>query len=249
MGMSAKKLMIAAGSALAVIVIGGLLWWQFFASGMPKGKPIKVGVLYALTGTMAISEKSVVDGINLAIDEINASGGVHGRPVEAVIKDSQSDWDHANKMADKLINEDEVVVIFGCWTSACRKTVKDTIEKNDHLMIYPVQYEGLESSPNIVYLGASPNQQILPGLTWAVNNIGKKLFLVGSDYVFPRTANEIIKDYARNQGATVSGEEYVLLGATNFEDIVSKIKQAKPDVILNTLNGDSNVAFFNALRE
>ncbi len=140
-------------------------------------------------------------------------------------------------------------VVFGCWTSASRKTVKPIFEKHNHLLFYPVQYEGLEQSENIIYTGAAPNQQIVPAVKWSLDNLGKKVFLVGSDYVFPRTANAIIKDLIRALRGHILGEEYVLLGSTDVQDVIQKIVRTAPDVILNTINGDTNIAFFKALRE
>jgi urea transport system substrate-binding protein len=215
----------------------------------PSGSPIKVGVLHSRTGTMAISERAVIDATLLAIDEINEKGGVLGRPVEAVVEDGESDGPTFAAKAEKLITEDKVCTVFGCWTSASRKTVLPIFEKHDHLLFYPVQYEGLEQSPNIIYTGAAPNQQIIPAVKWAATSLKKKKwFLVGSDYVFPRCANAMIRDFAASLDAEVVGEEYLQLGDTVVSEIVRKIVAAGPDLILNTVNGDSNVALFRALR-
>src|SRR5205823_13970236 len=143
---------------------------------------------------MAISESSMVDGELLAIEEINAKGGLLGRRIEPVIADGKSDWPTFAQEADRLINKEHVCTIFGCWTSASRKTVKPVMERNNHLLIYPMAYEGLEQSPNIIYTGAAPNQQIIPALKWSFDNLGTRLFLVGSDYVWPHSVNAIIKD-------------------------------------------------------
>jgi urea transport system substrate-binding protein len=211
--------------------------------------PIKVGVLHSRTGTMAISERSVIDATLLAIDEINEKGGLLGRPVEAIVEDGESEGATFAARAEKLIARDGVCTLFGCWTSASRKTVLPVLEKHDHLLFYPVQYEGLEQSPNIVYTGAAPNQQIIPAVQWCLKALKKKkFFLVGSDYVFPRAANAIIRDQAKGLGAEIVGEEYLLLGSSDVGDIVRKIVAASPEAILNTINGDSNVAFFRALR-
>jgi urea transport system substrate-binding protein len=220
-------------------------------SGLGAGEapPIRVGVLHSLSGTMEISEKSVADATLLAIEEVNERGGVLGRKLEPIVSDGRSDWPTFAREAARLIDEEHVAVVFGGWTSASRKTMKPVFEERDHLLFYPVQYEGLEQSPNIVYTGAAPNQQILPAITWCVGYLGaKKFFLVGSDYVFPRTANAIIRDVLDARKADVVGEEYALLGSTDMTRIVQKIQAAKPDVILNTINGDSNVAFFRTLR-
>src|SRR5262249_3912220 len=161
-----------------------------------------VGVLHSRRGTMAISERPVIDATLLAIEEVNEKGGVLGRPVEAVVEDGESDSATFAAKAEKLITQDRVCTVFGCWTSASRKTVLPVFEKHDHLLVYPVQYEGMEQSPNIVYTGAAPNQQIIPAVKWSLTALNKKkFFLVGSDYVFPRAANAIIRDQATGLGA------------------------------------------------
>ncbi len=206
-------------------------------------------MLHSLSGTMAISETSVVDATLLAIDEINERGGLLGRKVVPVVVDGQSDWPTFAAEAERLIVEEEVSAIFGGWTSASSKTMKPVFEEYNHLLFYPVQYEGLEQSPNIVYTGAAPNQQVLPAIDWAFENLGTKFFLVGSDYVFPRSANAIMKERINELGGEILGEEYRILGDRNFVEIVDKIAKTKPDVILNTINGDSNLGFFNELRK
>jgi urea transport system substrate-binding protein len=162
--------------------------------------------------------------------------------------DGRSDWPTFAREAERLITEEKVSVIFGCWTSACRKTVKPVLEKYNHLLFYPVQYEGLEQSPNIVYTGATANQQLIPAVKWCFDHLGRKFFLVGSDYVFPRTANAIIKDQIAALRGEVVGEDYIRLGSRDVKEAVRKISQLRPDVILNTINGDTNVAFFRELR-
>jgi urea transport system substrate-binding protein len=211
--------------------------------------PIRVGILHSKTGTMAISENAVLDATLLAIDDINASGGLLGRKLEPVVADGKSDPSVFASEAERLITKEHVSVVFGCWTSSSRKAVKPVFEKYNHLLFYPVQYEGLEQSPNIVYTGAAPNQQVIPAVSYAMEHFGKRVFLVGSDYVFPRTANAIIRDQVRALGGTVVDEKYLPLGGKDVASIVQRIVETKPDVILNTINGDSNVAFFKALRE
>ena len=218
------------------------------ASGGSSGDTIKVGILHSLSGTMAISEVTVRDSELLAIEEVNAAGGVLGKKLEPVVEDGASDWPTFAEKAQKLINEDKVATTFGGWTSASRKAMLPVFERNKALLWYPVQYEGLESSPYIFYTGATTNQQIVPALDYLKQQGKKAVFLVGSDYVFPRTANKIIKAYAAANGMTVAGEEYTPLGNTEYSTIVNKLGQAKPDVVFNTLNGDSNVAFFKQLR-
>ncbi|MDX6516402.1 MAG: urea transport system substrate-binding protein [Gaiellaceae bacterium] len=209
---------------------------------------IKVGILHSLSGTMAISEVSVKDAELLAISEINAKGGVLGKKLVPVIEDGASDWPTFAEKAQKLISVDKVATVFGGWTSASRKAMLPVFEKNKALLWYPVQYEGLEASPYIFYSGATTNQQIIPGLDYLKAKGLKKVFLVGSDYVFPRTANKEIKAYAKANGITIVGEEYTPLGATEYGTLINKLKAAKPQAVFNTLNGDSNVAFFKQLR-
>lgn len=218
------------------------------------GETIKVGVLHSLSGTMSISEISVRDATLLAIKEINAAGGVLGKQLEPVIEDGASDWPTFAEKTGKLLTEDKVAVIFGCWTSASRKAVLPVVEQNNGLLFYPVQYEGLESSPNIFYTGAEPTQQIIPGVEYLLKEGKKKIFLLGSDYVFPRTANTIIKAQladakTKDDAVAMVGEEYIPLGGTEFSTIISKIKEAAPDAIFSTLNGDSNVAFFKQFKD
>ncbi|RTE08951.1 urea ABC transporter substrate-binding protein [Paenibacillus whitsoniae] len=220
------------------------------AAGTKAGDDtVPVGILHSLTGTMSISEVSVRDAELMAIDEINAAGGLLGKKIKPIIEDGASDWPTFAEKTKKLLQKDSVVTIFGCWTSASRKAVLPVVEQNKGLLWYPVQYEGVESSPNIFYIGATTNQQIIPAVTWLLQNKGKKFFLLGSDYVFPRTANKIIKEQLKADGGTLVAEEYTPLGHTDYNTIISKIKKEKPDVVFNTLNGDSNVAFFKQLKD
>ncbi|MGW1067895.1 urea ABC transporter substrate-binding protein [Streptomyces aureus] len=209
-----------------------------------SGDTVKVGLLNSLSGTMAISEVTVHNALLLAVKEINAAGGVLGKKLEPVSQDGASDWPTFAEKAETLIKDDKVVATFGCWTSASRKAVKPVFERYKSLLFYPVQYEGLEQSPYIFYIGATTNQQIVPALDYLKKRGLTKLYLVGSDYVFPRTANKIIKAYAKANGMEVVGEDYAPLGSTEFGTIVNKVKDAGADAVFNTLNGDSNVAFF-----
>jgi urea transport system substrate-binding protein len=234
-------------------ILTGVLWGIGSFGSMDyaqcaEKEPVKVGILHSLSGTMSISEVAVKDGELLAIEEINAQGGVLGRKIVPIIEDGASDWPNFAEKAKKLIMKDKVAVIFGCWTSASRKAVLPVFEKYDHLLFYPVQYEGLEASKNIIYTGATANQQIMPGVTWLLKNGYKKFYLLGSDYVFPRTCNLIVKAQLKAEGGTLVGEEYTPLGHTEYSTVINKIKAAKPDIVFNSLNGDSNVAFFKQLR-
>ncbi|WP_442921676.1 urea ABC transporter substrate-binding protein [Microcoleus sp. Aus8_D2] len=206
-------------------------------------------MLHSLTGTMSISEISVKDATLLAVEEINATGGVLGRPLEAVIADGASDLQTFAQKAKQLLQESQVAVVFGCWTSASRKAVLPAFENSNGLLFYPVQYEGLEQCPNIFYTGAAPNQQIVPGVNYLLAQGKRKIFLLGSDYIFPRTANLIVKAQLAALGGELAGEAYLPLGSREVDEAIAHILAVKPDAILNTLNGDSNVAFFLHLRE
>lgn len=239
-----KKILLTSAAILASSFL-------FFGCNDKKANSttVKVGILHSLSGTMAISETSVRDAELLAIKEINAAGGVLGKQIEIAQEDGASEPQIFAEKARKLIQSDKVATIFGCWTSASRKAVKPVVEETNALLWYPVQYEGMEASPNIMYMGAAPNQQAVPAVEFCAEKFGKNMFLIGSDYVFPRTANKIIKAQLENIGGTVAGEEYTPMGHTDYATIVSKIQAAKPDCIINTLNGDSNVAFFKQLTD
>jgi urea transport system substrate-binding protein len=212
---------------------------------------IKVGILHSLTGTMAISETSLKDVELMAIEEINAAGGVLGKQIEPVVEDPESKFtDVFPEKARKLLLRDKVAAVFGCWTSVSRKNVLPVFEENNGLLFYPVQYEGNECSPNVVYTGAAPNQQILPAVDWLLSGAGgskKKFYLLGSDYIFPRTANLIIVKYLESKGIKPVAEKYTPLGHREYATYVQDIKKEQPDVIFSTINGDSNVNFYNEL--
>ncbi|GAC82438.1 urea ABC transporter substrate-binding protein [Gordonia paraffinivorans] len=208
------------------------------------GDTIKVGSLNSLSGTMAISEVTVRDSIKLAVEQINDNGGVLGKQIQLIGEDGASEPTVFAEKAEKLISSDCVAAVFGGWTSSSRKAMLPVFEDNNALLYYPVQYEGLESSPNIFYTGATTNQQIVPALEYLKEKGVKSLYLVGSDYVFPQTANRIIRAYADANGIEIKGEDYTPLGSTDFSTIVNKVRAADADAVFNTLNGDSNVAFF-----
>jgi urea transport system substrate-binding protein len=214
----------------------------------PKRKTVKVGLLHSLTGTMSISEIGVRDAELLAIKELNESGGVLGCQIKIIEEDGKSNPRMFAEKARKLLEEDKVATIFGCWTSDSRKAVKPVLEEDYGLLWYPVQYEGFEASPNIMYMGAAPNQQVVPAIDYCVKNIGKRMYLLGSDYIFPRTANAIIKAQLKELGGICVSEIYVPMHESDFNQIVKDIKRLKPDVIINTLNGSSNQSFFSQLK-
>ena len=213
------------------------------------GDTVKLGFLNSTSGAMAISEQTVRDSLNLAAEEINADGGILGKEIEVVEEDGASEPTVFAEKINKLLTEDEVAAVFGGWTSASRKAMLPVVEGANGLLFYPVQYEGLEASKNIYYTGATTNQQIIPAMDFLKSKGVKTLFLAGSDYVFPRTANKIIKQYAKELGIEIVGEEYVPLDKDDWTTQVAKIAAAKPDFVFNTINGSSNVGFIKAYYE
>ena len=256
MSTTSKRLRVGAiGTALALVLAGcGAKAGDETPGGSASaascidtsGDTVKLGFLNSLTGGMAISEKTVSNVLHMAADEINAGGGILGKKITYVQEDGATDWPTFAEKTEKLLTQDCVAAIFGGWTSSSRKAVKPVVEKNNGLFFYPVQYEGLEASPNIYYTGATTNQQIIPAMDFLASKGVKRLFLAGSDYVFPRTANAIIKLYAAKLGIEIVGEEYVPLDKDDWTTQVAKIKAAKPDFIFNTINGSSNVGFIKA---
>ena len=227
-----------------LVFVAAIICLSFTSCQNDEDSAIRIGFLHSTTGSMAFSEQSVLDAELMAIEEINRSGGVLGHQIEVVLENGESDPAVFAKKAKKLIEEDKVVSIFGCWTSDSRKAVKNVVEEYYNLLWYPVQYEGMEASPNIMYVGACPNQQVVPAIDYCVQNFGKRVYLVGSDYSFPQIANKIIKAQLKELGGECVAEKYVPMGETQFHEIIADIKRLKPDVIINTLNGDSNISFF-----
>ncbi len=213
------------------------------------GDTVKLGFLNSTSGAMAISEQTVRDSLMLAAKEINAGGGILDKQIEFVEEDGQSEPTVFAEKINKLLTEDQVAAVFGGWTSASRKAMLPVVEGANGLLFYPVQYEGLEASKNIYYTGATTNQQIIPAMDFLKSKGIKTLFLAGSDYVFPRTANKIIKQYAKELGIEIVGEEYVPLDSDDWTTQVAKIAAAKPDFVFNTINGSSNVGFIKAYYE
>ena len=206
--------------------------------------PISVGILHSCSGTMAMSELALIDAEKMAISEINQDGGILGRQILPIVEDGASQAEIFAQKAQKLIQQDQVATLFGCWTSSSRKAVVPVLEAHNALLWYPLQYEGLETSPNVFYTGSCPNQQVQPAVQWLLENRGKRFFLLGSDYVFPRTVNKIITtDLHRLRGELIQ-ETYVPLGSVAFGNIIDQIQTLKPDVVFSTLNGDSNLAFY-----
>jgi len=234
---------------LATLTLSASVYLAWLGYHHGQDQVVKLGLLHALTGPMAISEKPMVEAELLAIEEINASGGVLGKRIEAITADTASDASTTARRMEKLLSDDKVAAVVGCWTSACRKTVKPIVERHDSLLIYPMAYEGLEISPNIIYTGAAPNQQVLPAVNWSYENLGKRFYLTGSDYVWPHSVNAIVSDQIRALGGEVVGESYITFGSLDPSATIRQIQEAKPDVILSTVVGDSNAPFYRALRE
>nr|WP_229147130.1 urea ABC transporter substrate-binding protein [Alcanivorax sp. 1008] len=210
---------------------------------------VTVGILHSITGTMSISEIGSVQAEKLAIKQINEAGGVLGRQIKYVQEDGASDWPTFAEKSRKLLRQDKVAAVFGCWTSASRKAVLPVFEQLNGMLYYPTFYEGLEQSPNVIYTGQEATQQILAAIDWAVKEKGAKSFyLLGSDYIWPRTSNKIARKHIEKLGLTVSGEEYYPLGHTQFNSVINKIKLKKPDVIFAIVVGGSNVAFYKQLQ-
>ena len=211
---------------------------------------VTVGQLHSATGTMAISETGSIQAEQLAIDQINAMGGVLGRKIKVIKEDGASDWPTFAEKARKLLVSDHVAAVFGCWTSASRKAVLPVFEKENGMLYYPTFYEGLEQSKNVIYTGQEATQQIIWGLDWAAKEKkAKTFFLVGSDYIWPRTSMKIARKHVETfQKGSIVGEEYYPLGHTNFNSLINKIKLKKPDCIYCAVVGGSNVAFYKQLK-
>ena len=248
--MKLKHALLVAGLTAAVAGCGGAGDESGSAPGT-AGDPIKVGVLHSLSGTMAISETTLKDTVLMMVDEQNARGGLLGRPVEAVVVDPASDWPLFAERARELLESEQVDVVFGCWTSVSRKSVLPVFEENNGLLFYPVQYEGEESSKNVIYTGAAPNQQAIPAVDYLMNEVGiERWVLEGTDYVYPRTTNRILEAYLKQQG--VADEDidinYTPFGHSDWQTRVAAIRRfgsaGKPTAVVSTINGDANVPFY-----
>ncbi len=239
--------------AVAAAIATGTLTYVTFAQAADT---IKVGVLHSLSGTMAISESVLKDTVLMTIDEINANGGVLGKKLEPVVVDPASNWPLFAEKAKQLIDQDKVAVVFGCWTSVSRKSVLPVFEEKNSLLFYPVQYEGEELSKNVFYTGAAPNQQAIPAVEYLMSKDGgsaKRFVLLGTDYVYPRTTNKILRAFLKSKGIPESDimEEYTPFGHSDYQTIISKVKafasEGKKTAVISTINGDSNVPFYKEL--
>ena len=242
-----------AGMSLTAIAVGVLALG--FGSLANAADTIKIGVLHSLSGTMAISETVLKDTVLMAIDEINAKGGLLGKKLEPVIVDPASNWPLFAEKARQLIGQDKVVVTFGCWTSVSRKSVLPVFEELNSLLFYPVQYEGEELSKNVFYTGAAPNQQAIPAVEYLMSKAGggaKRFVLLGTDYVYPRTTNKILRAFLRSKGVKDEDidEKYTPFGHADYQTIVADIKKFSAGgktAVISTINGDSNVPFYKEL--
>jgi urea transport system substrate-binding protein len=221
-----------------------------------QGKTVKVGILHSLSGTMAISETVLKDTVLMAVEEINAKGGVMGYKIEPVVVDPASNWPLFAEKARQLITQDKVAVTFGCWTSVSRKSVLPVYEELNSLLFYPVQYEGEEISKNVFYTGAAPNQQAIPAVEYLMSKDGggaKRWVLLGTDYVYPRTTNKILRAFLKSKGVAEADimEEYTPFGHSDYQTIIANIKkfsaEGKKTAVVSTINGDSNVPFYKEL--
>ncbi|MFO1318074.1 MAG: urea ABC transporter substrate-binding protein [Burkholderiales bacterium] len=235
-------------TSTAVAVAGALPFPMLNLKTAGAAETVKLGILHSLTGTIAIAEAAIVDAEKMAIDEINAAGGVLGRMIEPIVEDGASDWPTFAEKAKKLLQKDKVAAVVGCYTSASRKAVLPVFKAHKGLLYYPTYYEGQEEDPQVIYPSQEATQSVIAALEWMAAQKGKTFFLVGSDYIYPRTCNKIAKATIKRLGANVLGEEYAPLGHTEFSSIINKIKAAKPDWIYSTVVGGSNVAFYKQLK-
>ncbi|HEX5311699.1 urea ABC transporter substrate-binding protein [Aquabacterium sp.] len=244
----------AATQTLSAVALGvaGLA----FSTMAQAADTIKVGVLHSLSGTMAISETVLKDTVLMAIDEINAKGGLLGKKLEPVVVDPASNWPLFAEKAKQLLTQDKVAVTFGCWTSVSRKSVLPVYKENNGLLFYPVQYEGEELEKNVFYTGAAPNQQAIPAVEYLMSKDGgsaKRFVLLGTDYVYPRTTNKILRAFLKSKGVAEADimEEYTPFGHSDYQTIIAKIKkfasEGKKTAVVSTINGDSNVPFYKEL--
>jgi len=243
-------------STLQALALASALASGFATPALAQsGGTIKVGVLHSLSGTMAISETVLKDTVLMAIDDINAKGGVLGKKLEPVVVDPASNWPLFAEKAKQLLTQDKVAVVFGCWTSVSRKSVLPVFEENNGLLFYPVQYEGEELEKNVFYTGAAPNQQAIPAVEYLMSKEGggaKRFVLLGTDYVYPRTTNKILRAFLKTKGVKDADimETYTPFGHSDYQTIVADIKkfsQGGKTAVVSTINGDSNVPFYKEL--
>lgn len=233
---------------LALPVLGGILWLGVLWQGAAQpATPIRVGILYSLSGPQAASAAPLADAVQLALEEINANGGLLGRPLQVVAADDHSDPAAAAEAAQRLIQQEQASVLFACADSPCRLAVKPVVERQRHLLVYAPPYAGLEQSPHIFYTGALPNQQVIPGARWAMEQFGKRVYLLGNEETYAHTAHRLIRDLLAGADGTVLAERYLPREGGAFDAVAEEIRRLRPDVIFNSLGSAGNAAFFRAL--
>ncbi|MCX9157488.1 urea ABC transporter substrate-binding protein [Niveibacterium sp. 24ML] len=249
--MSTRRNFVKMTALSAALAISG-----FTSLAAQAADTIKVGILHSLSGTMAISETALKETALMAIEEINAKGGVLGKKLEPVVVDPASNWPLFAEKARQLLSKDKVAVTFGCWTSVSRKSVLPVYKELNGLLFYPVQYEGEELEKNVFYTGAAPNQQAIPAVEYLMSKDGgeaKRFVLLGTDYVYPRTTNKILRAFLKSKGVADTDimEEYTPFGHSDYQTIIAKIKkfasEGKKTAVVSTINGDSNVPFYKEL--
>lgn len=240
---------LARRGGLLLLVLGlGLTAWLVSRPAAPtEHGPIVIGLLNALSGTTARGEAPQVAAARLAVEEINAAGGLLGRPVELRVEDSRADPRTAAAAAERLISVERVVALFGCGSASCRQAVRPVVEAHRHLLFYPAAYEGMEASAHIVYTGPTPNQQALPAADWAMRGFGRRIYLVGTDAAYPRRLGAVLRDFVMLKGGQVLGERYLAPGSQDVGGIMADLMKLQPDLVVSTISGDSNQAFFDAL--
>lgn len=235
------SLFVAAAMSLSMVACS--------SSSSSEEETIKIGILFSETGSTAVVEKTMTNATIMAFDEINAAGGINGVMIEYVYEDYASDPATATEKIKKLIQQDEVVATVGCYTSASRQATLATLEEENSLLVYPTYTEGEEVHPNVIYVGCMPNQQATDYIPWILENVGTKVFLIGSDYVFPQTCNSQAAELIEMYGGEVVGEEYVDLDQTDFSTIIAKIEESGADVIYSSIVGDSNTSFYKDFQQ
>ena len=235
------------GGLILLLALASLVVLLQRPGGPDASHPIVIGQLQALSGPMLTSEAPLIAAARLAVEEINAAGGLLGRRVELKLEDTRSNPAVASAAAEKLITGQQAVALFGCWTTACRDAVRPVVERHRHLLFYPMSYEGMEQSAHIVYTGATPNQLVLPATDWAMHGFGRRVYLVGTDGPYPHRVHAMLRDFIALGGGQVLGERYVPLGSGDVGEAVADIQKLQPDFVLSTLGGTSNGAFFDAL--
>ncbi|MDR7267583.1 urea transport system substrate-binding protein [Pelomonas saccharophila] len=235
------------GGLLLVLAVALAVYLLQRPSDQAERGPIVIGLLHALSGPMAASEAPLVATVKLAVEEINAAGGLLGRRVELKIEDTRSEPRVAAAAAERLISSERAVALFGCWSSNCRQAVRPVVETHRHLLFYPLAYEGLEQSAHIIYTGPTPNQHALPAADWAMHGFGRRVYLVGTDALYARRVNAMLRDFILLSGGKVLGERYVPLGGADMGGVLADLQNLQPDLVLSTLGGSSNRAFFDAL--